>query len=61
MKLLVTRHGQTPWGLENRICGRTDVPLPAGPGNQPECLLALGAGHGDCPDCQLGLRRALGG
>ena len=27
MKLLVTRHGQTPWGLENRICGRTDVPL----------------------------------
>lgn len=27
MKLLVTRHGQTPWGVEHRICGRTDVPL----------------------------------
>lgn len=27
MKLLVTRHGQTNWGLETKICGRTDVPL----------------------------------
>ena len=27
MKLLVTRHGQTQWGVEHKICGRTDVPL----------------------------------
>lgn len=27
MKLLVTRHGQTQWGVEHRICGRTDIPL----------------------------------
>lgn len=25
--LYVTRHGQTPWNVENIICGRTDVPL----------------------------------
>lgn len=27
MKLYVARHGQTGWNLENRICGRTDIPL----------------------------------
>ncbi|MBQ9761824.1 MAG: histidine phosphatase family protein [Oscillospiraceae bacterium] len=27
MKLYVTRHGETPWNVENKICGRTDVPL----------------------------------
>ncbi len=25
--LYVTRHGQTPWNVQNIICGRTDVPL----------------------------------
>lgn len=27
MKLYVTRHGQTQWNLENKILGRTDLPL----------------------------------
>ena len=27
MKIYVARHGQTQWNLENRICGRTDIPL----------------------------------
>lgn len=27
MKLYVARHGQTQWNAENRICGRTDLPL----------------------------------
>ena len=27
MKLYIARHGETPWNLENRVCGRTDVPL----------------------------------
>ena len=27
MKLLVTRHGETLWNVQNRICGRTDIPL----------------------------------
>lgn len=27
MKLYATRHGQTQWNLEDRICGRTDLEL----------------------------------
>ena len=27
MKLLIARHGETAWNVENRISGRTDVPL----------------------------------
>ncbi|MCD7736270.1 MAG: histidine phosphatase family protein [Lachnospiraceae bacterium] len=27
MKLYVARHGQTQWNLENRVSGRTDIPL----------------------------------
>ncbi len=27
MKLLVTRHGETPWNRENWVLGRTDIPL----------------------------------
>lgn len=27
MKLYVARHGETTWNVENKICGRTDVPL----------------------------------
>ena len=27
MKLYVARHGQTQWNLEQKICGRTDLPL----------------------------------
>ena len=27
MKLYVARHGETQWNAENKICGRTDLPL----------------------------------
>ena len=27
MKLYISRHGQTPWNVENRVSGRTDIPL----------------------------------
>lgn len=27
MKLFVTRHGETQWNVENKVCGRTDVEL----------------------------------
>lgn len=27
MKLLVARHGETPWNAENLVCGSTDLPL----------------------------------
>lgn len=27
MKLYVARHGETAWNAENKICGRTDIPL----------------------------------
>ena len=27
MKLYVARHGQTLWNLQDRVCGRTDLPL----------------------------------
>lgn len=27
MKLYVARHGQTQWNLEDKVCGRTDLPL----------------------------------
>ena len=27
MKLLIARHGETAWNAENRVCGRTDLPL----------------------------------
>ena len=27
MKLYVTRHGETAWNKENKVCGRTDLPL----------------------------------
>ena len=30
-KLYAVRHGETQWNAENRVCGRTDLPLtPAG-------------------------------
>ena len=27
MRLYVARHGQTQWNLEDKVCGRTDLPL----------------------------------
>lgn len=38
MKLYVARHGQTQWNLEDRVCGRTDLPLTAVGEAQAEIL-----------------------
>ena len=38
MKLYAARHGQTQWNLENRICGRTDLPLTEAGKAQAEIL-----------------------
>ena len=27
MKIFVARHGQTQWNADNKVCGRTDIPL----------------------------------
>ena len=27
MKIYVARHGQTQWNADNKVCGRTDIPL----------------------------------
>ena len=27
MKIYITRHGETTWNVEDRVCGRPDVPL----------------------------------
>jgi len=27
MRILVARHGQTAWNAQNKVCGRTDLPL----------------------------------
>ena len=27
MKIYIARHGETAWNAENKICGRTDIPL----------------------------------
>lgn len=27
MRLFITRHGKTAWNEQNRVCGRTDIPL----------------------------------
>ena len=27
MKLYIARHGETAWNVENKVCGRTDLPL----------------------------------
>ena len=42
MKLYISRHGQTPWNVEDLICGRADVPLTE-VGQQQAKLLAESA------------------
>lgn len=38
MTIYVARHGQTQWNVENRICGRTDLPLTEEGSRQAELL-----------------------
>ena len=40
MKLYVARHGETSWNAENKICGRTDIPLNARGMEQAQLLAA---------------------
>ena len=42
MHLYVARHGQTQWNLENRVCGRTDLPLTEDGWKQAWLLAELG-------------------
>ena len=42
MKLYIARHGETAWNVENRVSGRTDVPL-TGRGLQQAQVLAENA------------------
>ena len=39
MKLIITRHGETLWNTQNRILGRTDIPLNENGFNQAKKLV----------------------
>lgn len=45
MRLLVTRHGQTDWNVENKVCGRTDVSLTQEGQEQAKKMAALARKH----------------
>ena len=38
MRLYVARHGQTLWNVQNKVCGRTDIPLTEEGHRQAELL-----------------------
>ncbi|TYP77534.1 putative phosphoglycerate mutase/uncharacterized phosphatase [Paenibacillus methanolicus] len=40
MELYVVRHGQTEWNAQNRVCGRTDIPLTAKGEEQARAIAA---------------------
>ena len=44
MILYVARHGQTQWNSENKVCGRTDLPLTEVGFAQAEMLAEKAAG-----------------
>ena len=46
MLIYVARHGETAWNVENRICGRTDLPLTERGRRQAEELARSLAGLG---------------
>lgn len=46
MNIFVARHGETDWNAENRICGRTDLPLNENGFRQAEALAANAVGRG---------------
>ena len=46
MKLYIARHGETPWNDENRVSGRTDVPLTERGNRQAQELAKNAMGKG---------------
>ena len=46
MKLFIARHGETAWNLENRVSGRTDVPLTEKGLQQAQTLARNAVGRG---------------
>lgn len=46
MKLLIARHGETAWNVENRVSGRTDVPLTEKGLQQAQLLAQNAVGKG---------------
>ena len=46
MKLYVARHGETQWNIENKISGRTDIPLTAKGLQQAQLLAEHAKGKG---------------
>lgn len=46
MRIYVARHGETDWNAENRICGRTDLPLNGNGLEQAEALAENALGRG---------------
>ena len=46
MKILVARHGQTEWNAQNKVCGRTDLPLNQEGLRQAEILARAAVGKG---------------
>lgn len=46
MKLYIARHGETAWNLENRVSGRTDVPLTERGREQARALARNAMGKG---------------
>ena len=46
MKLFIARHGETAWNLENRVSGRTDVPLTDKGLQQAQTLARNAVGRG---------------
>ena len=59
MKIYAARHGQTQWNLENRICGRTDLPLTDEGREQAEMLAEKTAGLNLDRIISSPMRRAL--
>lgn len=46
MKLYIARHGETQWNVENRVSGRTDIPLTERGLEQARLLAQSAAGKG---------------
>lgn len=45
MRIYVARHGQTQWNVEEKVCGRTDLPLTEEGRKQAQTLAEKAAGY----------------